>query len=121
MITFPVRLRQARKAAKLTQENLALELGISKSQISAWENGKETPSWKHLGPLRDLLHVSIDWLYFGPLFGDLSDSIADQPDFEPHYDTGTTDLAVRMLRDLPADKRKLILDLMATWRRTDPH
>ena len=62
MSTFQVQLRKARYAAKLTQENLADELGVSKSQVSAWETGKEWPSIKHLPKLRALLGVSLDSL-----------------------------------------------------------
>ena len=65
MMTFQDRFRMARKKRGLTQESLAEELGISKSQISAWENGKETPSFKHLGMLRTALRTDLDSLILG--------------------------------------------------------
>lgn len=37
-------IRQARKAKRLTQEDLARELGTSKFALSRWENGKARPS-----------------------------------------------------------------------------
>ena len=63
MSIFQVQLRKARNAAKLTQENIATELGVSKSQVSAWETGKESPSIKHLPKLRKVLGVSLDSLF----------------------------------------------------------
>ena len=63
MSSLQVRLRKARNAARLTQENVALELGVSKSQVSAWETGKEKPSTKHLPNIRRVLNVSLDTLF----------------------------------------------------------
>ncbi len=81
MSQFPDRLRQARKDAKLTQENLAFELGVSKSQVSGWENGKETPSFKHLPKLYECLGVSLDFLLLDRKPGRIAD-----PGPEPYGD-----------------------------------
>lgn len=65
MKTFGDRLRAFRKAAGLTQEHIALELGISKSAVSQWELNATQPDLASLIVLRDLLGVSLDELIGG--------------------------------------------------------
>ena len=65
MPDFGNRLRKARLDARYTQTTLALELDISPTQISAWENNRETPSFRHLEKLSRVLTVSLDWLILG--------------------------------------------------------
>lgn len=65
MPDFGNRLRKARRDARFTQITLALELDVSPTQISAWENNRETPSFRHLEKLSRLLTVSLDWLVLG--------------------------------------------------------
>lgn len=62
---FPDRLREARIAAGLTQEQLGFALGVTKSSVSAWENGRETPSFRFLPRLAQMLGCSLDEL-LGP-------------------------------------------------------
>lgn len=43
-MTTPTRLKQARKALKLSQAELATALGLSRKQtVSDWENGRQEP------------------------------------------------------------------------------
>lgn len=65
MKSFAVRLRQARLAAGLTQEQLGFEVNVTKASISAWENGRETPSFKTLSALSKALGQSLDALVLG--------------------------------------------------------
>ncbi len=65
MKRFSDRLREARVAAGMTQEQLGLELDITKSSVSAWENNRETPSFRMLPELRRLLGRSLDELICG--------------------------------------------------------
>jgi transcriptional regulator with XRE-family HTH domain len=62
---FGDRLREARVAAGMTQEQLGFELGVTKSSVSAWENGRETPSFRMLPELRRQLRRSLDELVCG--------------------------------------------------------
>lgn len=62
MNTFGARLRQARLDGALTQEALALDLGVSKASVSAWETDRDFPRMQHLEPLRILLGVDLDFL-----------------------------------------------------------
>lgn len=65
MKRFGDRLREARVAVGMTQEQLGFELDVSKSAISSWENGRETPSFRKLPELRRLLQHSLDELICG--------------------------------------------------------
>lgn len=56
------RLRAARKAKKLTQEQLAKLLQTTKGTISNYENGYSTPSNEMLALLSEKLDVTSDYL-----------------------------------------------------------
>ncbi|MGR6904765.1 helix-turn-helix domain-containing protein [Lysinibacillus sp. BSL11] len=57
-----LRLKVARKAKKLTQEQLANKLQTTKGTISNYENGYSTPSNEMLVLLSEVLDVSTDYL-----------------------------------------------------------
>lgn len=45
-------IRKARKLAKMKQEDLAREVGVSRPQVSKWERGKAIPDilqWRAIG------------------------------------------------------------------------
>jgi transcriptional regulator with XRE-family HTH domain len=56
------RLRAARKAMGLTQEELAEQVSTTKATISNYENNYSTPSNEMLLNLATALHISTDWL-----------------------------------------------------------
>jgi transcriptional regulator with XRE-family HTH domain len=59
---FPDRLKEARSATDLNGQALGNLLGVSKSTISHWENGRYEPSLAQLTALCEVLKVSADWL-----------------------------------------------------------
>lgn len=59
------RLKQARKAANLTQEALAEKVFLSTVYLSRIENGKVFPTLETLSSLCDVLGVSLGWLFSG--------------------------------------------------------
>ena len=63
---FPTRLKQAREAAGLKQNQLAEMIGVTAQTISAYESTKEnkgkTPALDKATHLAALLGVSLDWL-----------------------------------------------------------
>ena len=59
---FPERLRQARKAADMTQNDVAYETYTSVSQIARMEKGEVAPSIAKVVELADLYGISVDWL-----------------------------------------------------------
>jgi transcriptional regulator with XRE-family HTH domain len=60
-----IRLRAARLAAKLTQQDVAKEFGRSRQSMSSWEGGKTLPTVLELRELGMLYGVSSDFLLFG--------------------------------------------------------
>lgn len=57
-----IRLKAARKALKLTQEELAKKVKTTKGTISNYENGHSTPSNEMLIDLSNALHTTTDYL-----------------------------------------------------------
>lgn len=56
-------IKEERKLRKLTQEDLANRLKISKSTVAMWETGVRFPSKELYEQLADLFNVDIDYLY----------------------------------------------------------
>ena len=59
---FAQRVKQLRKNKHLTGEQLGNILGITKTGISYWENGRSVPDNEMLLKLADIFDVSIDYL-----------------------------------------------------------
>lgn len=58
------RLIEARKAAGLTQEALAKEMGYDTATVQRWETCRFEPSLAQLRKLSIILHTSTDWLLY---------------------------------------------------------
>ena len=61
-MTFGEKLKEARKEAGLTQEELASKLSVSRQAITKWESGKGMPDVENLKAISAALDVSIDYL-----------------------------------------------------------
>lgn len=59
------RLAEARKAAGLSQEDLATKVGVRSGTISRYERGAFQPRTDKLEPIVDALGVSSDWIFRG--------------------------------------------------------
>lgn len=55
-------LKERRKAAGLTQQQVADALGIDQASVSLWENGKFKPLSKRLDELAKLYNCSVEEL-----------------------------------------------------------
>ena len=62
---FKDRLILLRKEAHLTQEELASKLGFSRTAISAWEIGRNEPSYEDTIKVANFFNVSVDYLLGG--------------------------------------------------------
>lgn len=62
MHRFQTVLKSLRKENKLTQDELSGKLGISKSTISMYENGKRQPDFENLEMLADFFNVDMNYL-----------------------------------------------------------
>lgn len=56
------RLKELRKEKKLTQEELASEIGVNEKTISRWENGESTIKSDKAQALADYFGVSVGYL-----------------------------------------------------------
>lgn len=58
-------IRSLREGLKLTQEQLAKRVGVSRVSISKWESGENKPKGDNSIALASALRVSVDWLLSG--------------------------------------------------------
>lgn len=63
MKVFSKRLKELRKEKKLTQKEIAEQIGIKQNSYSDWETGKNEPNFENLIKLADFFEVSLDWLF----------------------------------------------------------
>ena len=80
-----MRLKEARKNARLTQKEIASIIGVNQNTYSYWENGKTKVDNVTLKKLAEVLNVSVDFL------------LGDEA---PKYDT-------RLFTQLPPENRKI--------------
>ncbi|MFC6841501.1 helix-turn-helix domain-containing protein [Xanthomonas theicola] len=111
MKSFGDRLREARKAAGLTQEQLGFALGVTKSSVSAWENDRETPGFRLLPNLRGVLKRSLDELICGQVQGAARVHDASADYVLQAHDAHEKALLTRY-RNLPARRREAVLELL---------
>lgn len=71
------RLVDRRKAAGLSQEALAAQLGVSRQAVSKWERSESSPDTDNLIALAALYGVSLDELLYGEAVDSTDDSQAD--------------------------------------------
>ena len=57
-----MRIKELRKARRITQLKMALDLHMSQNTISRYENGEREPGIAELIRIADYFHVSIDYL-----------------------------------------------------------
>lgn len=58
-----ISLAAARVNAKLTQEELAEKLGVSKSTVNGWEQGKSEPKLSQLQAISSLSGIPMDFIF----------------------------------------------------------
>lgn len=62
MSNFSNRFKILRTSKRLTQDEIAKKLGMSKSTISMYENGNRAPDLETLEAIADFFNVTIDYL-----------------------------------------------------------
>lgn len=62
MSKFNLRLRELRTSRKLSQQNLADYLNISKSSVNMYERGEREPGLDTLEAIADFFNVDLDYL-----------------------------------------------------------
>ena len=59
---FNENLKYLRKEAKLTQEQLAEKLNVSRQAVTKWESGQSLPDIQNLKEMADMFGVTMDAL-----------------------------------------------------------
>ncbi len=70
-MTVATRIREARKAAKLSQQQLGDAAGVSREAVSQWESGDTQPTLARVKKVAETLRCSSDWLIHGVGGGDM--------------------------------------------------
>ena len=111
MKSFGDRLRAARTAAGMTQEQLGFALGVTKSSVSAWENDRETPGFRLLPALRTALGRSLDELVCGAaVAAGPRDAVREAP--ELYVGSAEEKTLLVRYRALPPRRREAVLELL---------
>lgn len=109
-----VRIRKARVWKSLTQVQLAIAVGVSRSAVAQWEreSGGTHPSVPHLASIARTTGVTFEWLATGR---GPSHVHADVLPFEPAVQTSdeVETRCLDALRRLPSRKKALIGSLVA--------
>ena len=61
-MTLGEKITDLRKKRGLSQEDLAITLGVSRQAVSKWELGDATPDTDKIIALADYFDVTTDWL-----------------------------------------------------------
>ena len=102
-ILFGERLRNAREASNMSQEEMAGHLGVKVSSVASWEAGEIDPRANRLQMIASLLNVPLLWLIGG------SQKV---PDYSEHGEV--RDLLLRKIDDVAhkiSDLEKELKDL----------
>lgn len=62
-MTIGSKIKNLRKSRKMTQEDFAARIGVSRSTLSCYEIGQRTPSLKTLTDIAEIFGIGLD--YFG--------------------------------------------------------
>ena len=92
---FSINLKSLRERANLTQEELAIKTGVSKSAISMYERGERFPSEQILELLADFFNVDMNMLlgkqtkstyFLNPKTAEMAQAIYDNPELGYLFD-----------------------------------
>ena len=66
MLTMPIRIRQSRSGAQLSQAQLAVQVGVCRSAVAQWERARgASPNVGHLAKIAGVTGVTFEWLATG--------------------------------------------------------
>lgn len=92
------RIRRLRKERGMTQEQLAEDVGVSRSAVAQWETGRAGQLTTNLARIADVLGVGLEHLTHGPVRGGVRQAASSD------------ELAiVRLYRECRSEDRQLLL------------
>ena len=98
------RIREARKALKMTQGELAEIIGVTHATLSRYENGIIDPPSSQLQKIADALNVSVDYLMNGVIE---VNSAYIGPGVAVYRNTSPYGIDLSVLEDVPEDSYKI--------------
>ena len=101
------RIKEARKAAGLSQKFVAMALGVASPSVCNWESGKTQPTSENLVALANLFGVSSDYLL------GMSDDAEKQEQAPPATEEELDDAIAGMLGDLTPEEVQRVQDFIA--------
>ena len=120
MATFADRIRTLREKARLTQEGLAHELGVTKNTVSVWERGLREPDNERMIDIAQYFDVPFTYLCGASEVKDwptMTDEEAaliareEEKEIEDHM--------MRIYRDLSSDMQTMVRSTISTAYRID--
>ena len=102
------RLKELRKSLKMTQEQFADNLKLSRNYIAQIELGSKTPSDRTVADICRVYHVSEEWFRTGQ-----GDMYADLPE------SGTAAIVADLLEE-DSPMNRLILSVLERYQQLDP-
>lgn len=97
-------ISERRRAANLTQEDVASKLGVSRQTVGKWESGRATPELDKLVALCDLLECSLDELVGRAESENNTESDVAIPDEEVADDSHESGVEEMAAPDLPVEE-----------------
>lgn len=103
------RIRQARKARKLTQGDLAQKIGLSAVTLNRYETGRRTPPADVVVRLTQELNCDSNWIMTGePKDASANESVADIDAKRLHEDSAMRKIIELLEYDLPEAKEQIL-------------
>ena len=119
-MNFGQLLKELRLSKHLTQEQLSEKLGVSKSRISMYENGKREPSFEMLESLADFFNVNLDMLLRGSSVNQSQASFQPDTLFIEKYGQDVYDAAMAY-KELDEIDRARIMERMGMLLEDDKY
>ena len=95
------KIKKSRTDAKITQEQAAQALGISRQTISNWENERYYPDIVSVLKMSDLYSVSLATVYKGNIIKNLIMDCQSYTKYRPNETTGGIFVSWRRKEELP--------------------
>ena len=95
------KIKKSRTDAKITQEQAAQALGISRQTISNWENERSYPDIVSVLKMSDLYSVSLATVYKGNIIKNLIMDCQSYTKYRPNETTGGIFVSWRGKEELP--------------------
>ena len=120
MATFADRVKTLREEAKLTQEGLAHELGVTKNTVSVWERGLREPDNERMIDIAQYFDVPFTYLCGATDVKEWATMTDEEAVLSAQEEEKETeDHMMRIYRDLSPDMQTMVRSTISTAYRID--